>query len=89
MTIDLAERVLDNWTPAYVAPMPDKEFGAELFRLGYGRQVCRNEAQRHGYDKAARRLLMQEWFEADVGALGSATTPDHQIRGAHGTRTRR
>ena len=68
MTIDLAERVLDNWTPAYVAPMPDKELGAELFRWGYGRQVCRNEAQRHGYDKAARRLLMQEWFEADIAA---------------------
>ena len=68
MTIDLAERVLDNWTPVYVAPMPDKELGAELFRLGYGRQVCRNEAQRHGYDKAARRLLLQEWFEADIAA---------------------
>lgn len=68
MTIDLAERVLDNWTVNYVSPMPDKELGAELFRLGYGRQVCRNEMQRHGYDKAARKLLVSEWRAAEEAA---------------------
>ena len=68
MTTDLAERVLDNWTTTYVAPMPDKDLGAELFRLGYGRQVCRNEMQRHGFDQAARKLLVSEWRAAEEAA---------------------
>lgn len=69
MTIDLAERILDSWTVNFVAPMGDKELGEELFRLGYGRQVCRNEMQQHGYDKAARRLLVQEWYAAEEGGM--------------------
>lgn len=66
MTTEQAERILDNWTVNFVAPMCDKELGAELFRLGYGRQVCRNAMQEHGYDQAARRVLMAEWLEADI-----------------------
>ena len=71
MTIEQVERIISNQTKRYVAPVTDSELGGELFRNGFGRYHCQNNAQRAGYDASARRALQAEWAAADMEQIAA------------------
>lgn len=75
MTIDTLGRVASQMRyKNYIAPVDDDSFGRELFYHGKRREECQNQAQRAGFDAAARdarALIVSEWLEADIRQIAA------------------
>jgi hypothetical protein len=72
MTIDTLGRVSAQMKYRnYIAPVDDDSFGRELFYHGKRREECQNQAQRAGFDAAARAMIVSEWLEADIRQIAA------------------
>lgn len=72
MTIDTLGRVTNQMRyKNYIAPVDDDSFGRELFYHGKRREECQNQAQRAGFDAAARAVITAEWLEADIRQIAA------------------
>jgi len=72
MTVDALGRVASQMKYRnYIAPVDDDTYGRELFYHGKRREECTNQAQRAGFDAAARAVIAAEWLEADIRQIAA------------------